>query len=111
MSSLFEKCPHCGNRSFGSLFCSDTCRSAALPSTKPNTDHVGDELTEGSARDQPTFLTPASRSGTVEGLPVLEEEEEVFAVELQMSATEFQLEDLKQLEEYRTSFHKGRKTD
>lgn len=34
MSSLFEKCAYCGNEVPGFLFCSDTCRLAALPSSK-----------------------------------------------------------------------------
>lgn len=34
MSSLFERCAHCGKESAGSLFCSDLCRFAVLPNSK-----------------------------------------------------------------------------
>ncbi len=33
MSSLFEKCRYCGSEARGFLFCSNTCRLAALPSS------------------------------------------------------------------------------
>lgn len=34
MSSLFEKCAYCGNKTSGSVFCSGSCRLAASPSSK-----------------------------------------------------------------------------
>ncbi|KAL4780131.1 hypothetical protein BJX76DRAFT_339100 [Aspergillus varians] len=94
MTSLFEKCAYCGNKTSGFLFCSDPCRLAASPSSKS-------EAKESIKNDQPS---------SIKADPVVDSLEIVGSLpaELQIHATEAPENNQRELARYEGFFDRNR---
>jgi hypothetical protein len=101
MSSLFEKCAYCGKETAGSLFCSDLCRLATLPSQ--NCD--GKQSTEANPG-----LGTGDRTASIE-IDSVESDLEIVGAspaEIQQIFNESQKSNRRELTQYETAFEQGR---
>jgi hypothetical protein len=101
MSSLFEECAYCGKETAGSLFCSDPCRLATLPSPKCDGKQ--------SIKANPALGT-GGQTASIE-IDSVESDLEIVGAspaEIQQIFNESHKSNRRELTQYETAFEQGR---